>query len=132
MTNNQRFEWITHIDYVISSVRDITIRPPDDEDSEKKKEDNTNKFNGKFEIQYELIDGLKVTSRLGYTYADVFNKSFTPLRFYGVGHNQTTANADLTPIFSTDPETGEVTQLYHNSVTESKNNYWQATYEIFF
>lgn len=93
--------------------------------------DNTNKFNGKFEIQYELIDGLKVTSRLGYTYADVFNKSFTPLRFYGVGHNQTTANADLTPIFSTDPETGEVTQLYHNSVTESKNNYWQATYEIF-
>lgn len=92
---------------------------------------NVNKFNGKFELQFDVLDNLKVTSRLGYTYADVFNKSFIPLRFYGTGHNQTTANEDLSPIFTTDPETGEVSQLYHNQVSESQNNYWSATYEIF-
>jgi len=92
---------------------------------------NVNKLNGKFELQYDLLDNLKVTSRLGYTYADVFGKSFTPLRFYGTGHNQTTANQDLSPIFTTDPDTGEVSQLFHNQVSESHNNYWSATYEIF-
>merc|ERR1712107_952682 len=53
---------------------------------------------GKIELQHELINELFVTSRLGYTYVDIYNKSFVPFQFYGAGHNQTNANPDLTPI----------------------------------
>ncbi len=90
---------------------------------------NTNKLFGKLELQYEVIEGLKVTSRLGYTYTDVYGKNFTPLQFYGIGHNSTTANEDLSPIETTGTD-GEVTST-HNRVSESMTNYFSYTYELF-
>ena len=51
-------------------------------------QNKVNKFTGKIELQYDLIKDLKVTSRFGYTYVDIYDKSFVPLQFYGSGHNK--------------------------------------------
>jgi len=87
------------------------------------------KLQGKIELQHELINELFVTSRLGYTYVDIYNKSFVPFQFYGAGHNQTNANPDLTPITSIDSE-GNVTST-HNRVSESYTNYFNYTFELY-
>ncbi|MDA3906800.1 MAG: SusC/RagA family TonB-linked outer membrane protein, partial [Bacteroidales bacterium] len=92
-------------------------------------ENNTNKIFGKMELQYDLLENLKITTRIGYNYVDVYHKDFNPLQFYGVGHNQTTAHSDLSPIVTVDGE-GEETST-HNRISESKTNYFNYTYELF-
>jgi len=92
-------------------------------------ENNTNKLSGKIELQYELMNNLKVTSRLGYTYVDIYSKNFSPFVYYGAGHNATNANEDLTPIVTIDGE-GNVTST-HNRVSESYTNYFNYTYELY-
>lgn len=89
----------------------------------------TNKLSGKIELQYDIIDDFKVTSRFGYTYADVYGKNFTPLQFYGVGHNSTNANPDLSPIVTVDDEGVETST--HNRISESRTNYFTYTYELY-
>jgi hypothetical protein len=69
------------------------------------------------------MDNLKVTSRFGYTFVDIYNKNFIPLAFYGSGHNATNANEDLSPIISVDAE-GTIVST-HNRISESKTNYFQ-------
>jgi TonB-linked SusC/RagA family outer membrane protein len=93
-------------------------------------ENHTNKIFGKMELQYDVLDNFKITSRVGYTYVDVYHKDFNPLQFYGVGHNSTNANADLSPIVTVDPVTGEETST-HNRVSESTTNYLNYTAELF-
>ena len=90
---------------------------------------NTNKLFGKLELQYEVIQDLNVTGRLGYVYTDIYSKYFNPLQFYGVGHNATNANEDLSPIVTVD-EDGNVTST-HNRVGESKTNYFTYTFELY-
>lgn len=92
-------------------------------------ENNTNKIFGKMELQYDVLENFKITSRIGYTYVDIYSKSFNPLQFYGIGHNSTTANADLSPIVTVDGE-GEETST-HSRVSESKTNYFSYTAELF-
>ena len=88
-----------------------------------------NKVFGKLEFQYDLLENLKLNSRLGYTCAVAQGKSFLPLVYYGQGHNATNANEDLTQIVSTNTE-GEETRT-HNRVSETYNNYFSYTYEAF-
>ena len=76
---------------------------------------------GKIELQYDLLDNFKITTRIGYSSIWQQQKSFSPLRFYGVGHNSTNANADLSPRTSDD----------HSRVSESKQNWFNYTYELF-
>lgn len=90
---------------------------------------STNKLNGKIELQYDVLENLKVSSRFGYTYADVYGKNFFPLVFYGVGHNSTNANQDLSPIVTVDDEGVETST--HNRVSESRTNYFSFIYELF-
>jgi len=92
-------------------------------------EGNTNKLTGKIELQHDLMDNLKVTSRFGYTFVDIYNKNFIPLAFYGTGHNATNANEDLSPIVSVDSE-GTIVST-HNRVSESKTNYFNYTFETY-
>jgi TonB-linked SusC/RagA family outer membrane protein len=92
-------------------------------------EGKTNKLNGKLEFQYKVVDNFKITSRFGYTYVDVYGKYFVPLQFYGVGHNSTNANPDLSPIVTTDADGN--TSSTHNRVSESKTNYFSYTYELY-
>ena len=75
------------------------------------------------------MDNLKVTSRFGYTFVDIYNKNFIPLAFYGTGHNATNANEDLSPIVSVDAE-GTIVST-HNRISESKTNYFNYTFETY-
>lgn len=81
---------------------------------------NTNKLYGKLEMQYNLLENLKFTSRFGYTNTDVVVKNFTPLAFYGSSHINSTLNADGSPRIGA-----------HNSVYEAQTNYFNYTFENF-
>ena len=74
------------------------------------------------------MEDLKITSRIGYTYVNIHGKGFTPYQFYGVGHNATNANPDLSPITNTDAD-GNVTQTW-NSVSENKDHHFSYTYDL--
>ncbi|MBN2236960.1 MAG: TonB-dependent receptor [Bacteroidales bacterium] len=90
----------------------------------------TNKLFGKLELQYDVLDNFKITSRFGYTYVDVYGKNFNPLVWYGDGHNSTTAHQDLSPIVTVDPVSGDETST-HNRISESNTNYFSFTYEMY-
>ena len=114
--------------YAISNIITQEIKNPMAQIANSYGAGNTNTISGKFELQYDLLKDLKITSRLGYTYVNLTSKGFNPYQFYGVGHNATNANADLSPITSTDAD-GNVTQTW-NSVNESKTTYFNYTYDI--
>ena len=57
-----------------------------------------NKLYGKFELQYEIVKDLKISSRFGYTKYDGNAKSFTPSVFYGPLNVENTLNADGSPV----------------------------------
>ena len=92
-------------------------------------ENNVNKITGKVELEYEVLKDFSITGRLGYNYVDIKNKSFSPLVYYGAGHNQTNALPDGSPIVSVDPATGESTQT-HNRVNEGSIEYFRYNFEV--
>jgi len=79
-----------------------------------------NKLFGKGELQYEIIEGLKLTSRYGYVKWDQTSKEFTPLVFYGPDNVENTMNAD-----------GSTVDGRHNKVTESQLSVFNFTFETF-
>jgi len=79
-----------------------------------------NKLYGKFEMQYDVIKDLKLTSRFGYTKYDANAKSFTPLVFYGPQNVDNSLNADGTTV------TGR-----HSSVSHDKASNFNYTWESF-
>lgn len=78
------------------------------------------KLYGKFELQYEVLKNLKVTSRFGYTKYDGNAKSFTPLVFYGPNNIDNSMNAD-----------GSAVVGRHNSVAHEKVSNFNYTWETF-
>ncbi len=78
------------------------------------------KLYGKFELQYDIIKNLKVSSRFGYTKYDDNSKSFTPLVFYGPLNVENTMNAD-----------GSTVVDKHNSVSHNKTSNFNYTWETF-
>ncbi len=83
-------------------------------------QNNGNKLYGKFELQYDVLKNLKITSRFGYTKWDQVGKSFIPLVFYGTSNVDNSMNADGTTV------TGK-----HNSVTEYTLSNFDFTQENF-
>ncbi|RYY35584.1 MAG: TonB-dependent receptor [Sphingobacteriaceae bacterium] len=79
-----------------------------------------NKLYGKFELQYDIIKGLKLSSRYGYTKYDATSKSFTPLAFYGPFNVDNTMGAD-----------GKALTDRHNSVAHEKTSNFNWTWETF-
>ena len=79
-----------------------------------------NKIFGKFELQYEVIKNLKISTRFGYTKYDGNAKTFTPLVFYGLNNVDNSMNRDGTTVAGK-----------HNSVAQEKANYNSFTYELF-
>ena len=92
-------------------------------------ESNVNKITGKVELEYDVFKDFSITGRLGYNYVDIKDKSFSPLVYYGAGHNQTNAVPDGSPIVSVDPATGESTQT-HNRVNEGSVEYFRYNFEV--
>lgn len=79
-----------------------------------------NKLYGKFELQYDITKGLKVSSRFGYTKYDSNAKTFNPLVFYGPLNVENTMNAD-----------GSTVTGMHNSVSHEKDSNFNYTWESF-
>jgi TonB-dependent starch-binding outer membrane protein SusC len=78
------------------------------------------KLYGKFELQYEVIKNLTLTTRFGYTKYDGNSKSFTPLAFYGplnVENSMDASGAQITGRF--------------NSVSHEKVSNFNYTWETF-
>jgi TonB-linked SusC/RagA family outer membrane protein len=79
-----------------------------------------NKLYGKFEMQYDILKNLKLTSRFGYTKYDANSKSFTPLVFYGPLNVDNSMNAD-----------GSTVLDKHNSVNQDKISNFNYTWETY-
>ncbi|GAB2831833.1 SusC/RagA family TonB-linked outer membrane protein [Ferruginibacter profundus] len=79
-----------------------------------------NKLYGKFELQYDVIKNLKLSTRFGYTKYDGNSKSFNPLVFYGNNNVDNSMNADGSTV------TGK-----HNSVSHDKVSNFNYTWESF-
>ncbi|MFZ9694637.1 MAG: SusC/RagA family TonB-linked outer membrane protein [Chitinophagaceae bacterium] len=78
------------------------------------------KLYGKFELQYDILKNLKLSSRFGYTKYDGNAKSFTPLVFYGPNNIDNSMNAD-----------GSAVAGRHNSVAHEKVSNFNYTWETF-
>ena len=64
--------------YAISNTITQEIKNPMAQIANSYGEGNTNSISGKFELQYDLLKDLKITSRLGYTYVNIKSKGFNP------------------------------------------------------
>ncbi len=78
------------------------------------------KIYGKFEMQYDVIKNLKISTRFGYTKYDGNSKSFAPLVFYGTNNVDNSMNAD-----------GSTVAGKHNSVSHEKTSNFNYTWETF-
>ena len=78
------------------------------------------KIYGKFELQYDVLKNLKITSRFGYTKYDGNAKGFTPLIFYGPLNVENSMFAD-----------GSAVPGKHNSVSHEKTSNFNYTWESF-
>lgn len=78
------------------------------------------KLYGKFELQYDVLKDLKLTSRFGYTKYDGNAKSFNPLVFYGPFNIDNSMNAD-----------GSTVTGRFNSVSHEKTSNFNYTWETF-
>jgi TonB-dependent starch-binding outer membrane protein SusC len=106
--------------YGFSSLLKEEIHNPLTEMDNTYNKNDGNKIYGKFELQYDILKNLKVTARLGYTNYIDNSKSFAPLVFYGVNNIDNSLNAD-----------GSTVAGKHNSVSTSRNNYFNYNPEIF-
>ncbi len=79
-----------------------------------------NKLYGKFELQYNVIKDLTLTTRFGYTKYDGNAKSFSPLVFYGPLNVENSMNAD-----------GSQVAGRFNSVSHEKTSNFNYTWETF-
>ncbi|CAM4204611.1 SusC/RagA family TonB-linked outer membrane protein [Zobellia nedashkovskayae] len=95
---------------------------------------NGDKLYGKFEFQYDILDNLKITSRLGYTKWDQVSKEFTPLTYYGPNNVSSDYNSDgsiKTQVVDNGDDTSSSIPLFHNSVTEKEESNFSYTFETF-
>ena len=97
-------------------------------------QNNGDKLYGKFELQYDILDNLKVTSRFGYTKFDNVRKSFSPLAYYGPNNVSSQFLADGTVPMQTidnDDGTTSIIPTHNNSVSETEQSYFSYTFETF-
>jgi len=97
-------------------------------------QNNGDKLYGKFELQYDILDNLKVTSRFGYTKFDNVRKSFSPLAYYGPNNVSSQFSVDGTVPMQTidnDDGTTSIIPSHNNSVSETEQSYFSYTFETF-
>ncbi|MCK0155634.1 TonB-dependent receptor [Cellulophaga sp. F20128] len=97
-------------------------------------ESNGDKLYGKFELQYDILDNLKLTSRFGYTKWDQVGKSFDPLSYYGPNNVSSDYYSDGT-VKTQEVDNGDGTisiiPSFHNSVSENTVSNFNYTFETF-
>ena len=90
------------------------------------------KLTGKVSLSYDIIKDLEITTRFGYNYANVRNKTFNPYVYYGQNKVQNnTINANLDPITALDTLTNTQVQTVFNSVAETQQIFYENLWETF-
>lgn len=90
------------------------------------------KLTGKLSLSYDILSDLKLTTRFGYNYANVRNKTFNPYVYYGQNKVQNnTLNANLDPITAIDTLTNSAVQTVFNSVSETQQIFYDHIWETF-
>ncbi|CAI8380193.1 MAG: TonB-dependent receptor SusC [Flavobacterium sp. SCGC AAA160-P02] len=89
-----------------------------------------NRFTGKIELSYKLIEDLKVTSRYNFNYADVVNRNYYPLAYYGPNKVNNNVNINGNNQFIRDTNENGIIDLF-SSVGEDTQNYTDYTWETF-
>ncbi|KGL63857.1 SusC/RagA family TonB-linked outer membrane protein [Polaribacter sp. Hel1_85] len=89
----------------------------------------TNRFTGKLELEYNVLENLKATSRFNFNYADVVNRQYFPISYYGPG--KVVNNVDLDgSVFDLDRNDNGSTDVF-STVYENNQNYFDFSYENF-
>ncbi|MDY0779519.1 TonB-dependent receptor [Tenacibaculum sp. IB213877] len=92
-------------------------------------EEKTNRFTGKLELQYDVIENLKATSRFNFNYANVYQREYFPLSYYGSG--KVVNNIDLDGNqFDLDRNDNGTTDVF-STVNENRHTYFDFTFENF-
>ena len=97
-------------------------------------EGRADRFTGKLELEYKVIDDLKATSRFNFNYSDFGGRSFSPLQYYGFGKVVNNVllldSANPNSGFDTDRNDDGVRDLY-GSVAENTQHVFDFTWENF-
>ena len=90
------------------------------------------RFTGKLELEYNIKDNLKVTSRLNFNYSNFGGRSYFPLQYYGAG--KVVNNVQLDPnnpeAFDVDRNDDGSRDLY-STVAENTQHSFDYTWENF-
>lgn len=89
----------------------------------------TNRFTGKVELEYNVLENLKATSRFNFNYADVVNRQYFPIAYYGPGKVVNSVNLSG-GIFDLDRNDNGTTDVF-SSVYENNQNYFDFSFENF-
>ena len=93
-------------------------------------ETKVNRFTGKIELSYNIVEDLKVTSRYNFNYADVVNRNYYPLAFYGPNKVNNNVNIDANNQYVRDTNGNGIVDLF-STVGEDTQNYTDYTWETF-
>ncbi|OUR90837.1 hypothetical protein A9Q87_12880 [Flavobacteriales bacterium 34_180_T64] len=90
------------------------------------------RFTGKIELEYDIIDDLKATSRLNFNYSDFGGRSYSPLSYYGAGKVVNNVQLDVNNVetFDLDRNDDGIRDLY-SSVAENRQHSFDYTWENF-
>lgn len=89
----------------------------------------TNRFTGKFQLEYELLDDLKLTSRYNFNYANVNHRQYTPLQYYGLNKVVNSIQLDGANFDYDRNDDGD--RDVYSTVYEYTENYYDYTWESF-
>jgi len=95
-------------------------------------EGRADRFTGKIELEYDILDNLKATTRLNFNYSDFGGRSYSPLQYYGRGkvvNNVTLDTADPS-VFDTDRNDDGLKDLF-STVSENQQHSFDYTWENF-
>ncbi|WP_204345822.1 SusC/RagA family TonB-linked outer membrane protein [Psychroserpens algicola] len=90
------------------------------------------RFTGKVELEYDIIDNLKATSRFNFNYSDFGGRSYFPLQYYGLGKvvNNVQLDANNPEAFDLDRNDDGIRDLY-STVAENSQHAFDYTWENF-
>lgn len=90
---------------------------------------NVNRFTGKLELEYDVLQNLIATTRYNFNYATVGNRAFHPLAFYGPGKVQNNVSV-ANNAFVLDTNNNGTRDVY-STVDENNQTYYDYTWESF-
>tara|TARA_Y100000815_G_scaffold273559_1_gene305130 strand:+ start:511 stop:3708 length:3198 start_codon:yes stop_codon:yes gene_type:complete len=94
-------------------------------------EGRADRFTGKIELEYNILENLKATSRFNFNYSDYGGRSYSPLQYYGLGKVVNNVTLDSSgDAFDVDRNDDGERDLY-GTVSENTQHSFDYTWENF-